>query len=98
GRLGLVWLEAEGGAWSRFDRGTRRATTFGSETIVERPSGLEQFLTVDRHVGVRTWRWKLATPLAPQVIGRGVVRFVDPQTHRVSSLTIRPVQILAANG
>src|SRR5437763_6437333 len=85
------------GAWSTHDRGRTRETPFGSETIVARPHGIEQYLTVERHLGVRTWRWQLDTRLRPQVV-RDLVRFVDPKTHRVSGLTIQPVQVLDADG
>ena len=96
--VALASTSGKAGPWTSHDRGRTRTTPFGSETVVERQRGLEQYLTVDRHVGPHTWQWKLETGLTAQVVGDGIVRFVDPRTHRVSSLTIRPVQLLAADG
>jgi hypothetical protein len=46
-------------AWERYDAGVERKTPFGRETIVVTPEKTEQFLTVERRQGPKTWRWRL---------------------------------------
>src|SRR4051794_8365905 len=52
---------AGGGAWQTHARGASRPTPFGRETILVSGSKTEQFLTVTRHQGRKTWEWKLDT-------------------------------------
>ena len=94
--VALASASGGGSTWSTHDRGRTRETAFGSETIVQTRHGIEQYLTVERHLGPRIWSWRLETALRPQVVGK-LVRFVDPKTHRVSSLTIEPARVLAAD-
>ena len=95
-----VGLAATGvrGDWTRYAAGAVRATPFGSETLVFRgEDGLEEFLTVDRRQGKRTWSWQLdADDLEPRSRVDGSVEF-----HRrggTASLRIAPVAILDAQG
>ncbi|HYM64599.1 MAG TPA: hypothetical protein VES61_07960, partial [Gaiellaceae bacterium] len=83
--------------WTAFDNGVSRRTPFGHETITVQPDKTELYLTVVRHQGVRTWRWRLgAAGLRPRLEANGGVRFVGLRGQ--SSITIRPVAILDATG
>ena len=84
--------------WTRYEGGAVRTTPFGSETVLFRGErGLEQFLTVERRQGERTWRWQLQTGnLEPRLRVDGAVEF-----HRgrgTAALRIAPVAILDADG
>ena len=96
---GTIELAGAGPAtpWSRFTRGVRRRTTFGSETIAVGPDRTEEFLTVARHQGTRTWRWKVRTStFGVRASGSGAVSLSVPGTAPV--LEIAPVRILDAAG
>ena len=86
------------GDWTRYEGGAVRATPFGSETVLFRGErGLEQFLTVERRQGERTWRWQLQTGnLEPRLRVDGAVEFRRGQD--TAALRIAPVAILDANG
>jgi hypothetical protein len=90
-----VTAEAVGGAeWRRHVHEVTRATGFGAETIVVDGGKAEEFLTVSERQGNRTWRWPLATRLAPRLTDGGTVSFLDRGTPRVTGLSIAPVRIL----
>ena len=73
------------------------ATEFGSESILFGINRAEQFLTVERHQGTRTWIWRLdATHGSPHLDAAGGVRFSD--AGRLSGYHILPVQILDREG
>ena len=95
--VSLSGLDTGRADWARFTRGASRRTYFGRETIVVAPQKTEQFLTVDRHQGKRTWRWRLGSPgITPRVGDDGAVSFV--RGHALAPVHIAPVQILDAEG
>jgi hypothetical protein len=108
GSVSLASKEAGEGQWRGFANGTTRPTSFGAETIVVEPRKTEQYLTVTRHQGLRTWTWKLATTLEPRLAADGGVDFVIDggwhQAHkhfhgpRLAQYRIAPVAILDAQG
>src|SRR5581483_3239289 len=86
------------GTWKAHQHGARRSTRFGHETIVVTQDAVEQFLTVDRRVGARTWRWHFGdSHLTPRVGDDGAVAFIDNHVL-LTSTTIAPVRILDADG
>ncbi|MGE5690197.1 MAG: OmpL47-type beta-barrel domain-containing protein [Pseudomonadota bacterium] len=95
---GLSRAEGGAGSWTRFERGTVRATAFGHEAIVLRGErGIEQFLTVERRQGRRTWRWRLTgSTLEPRSRLDGSIELVAGT--RSSGLQVDPVAILDARG
>ena len=94
-----VASEDVGGAkWRRHVHGATRETTFGTETIVVNGRKTEEFLTVMKRQGEKTWRWKLASRLYPRLGSDGGVTFLDPTRHRVTSITVDPVRILDGEG
>jgi hypothetical protein len=95
--VSLSGLDTGRAGWARFARGASRRTPFGRETIVIAPQKTEQYLTIDRHQGKRTWRWRLVSPgIAPRVGDDGAVSFV--RGHGLAPVHIAPVQILDAEG
>ena len=50
---------ARSSRWARYSHGVARTTSFGRETVVVTPEKTEQFMTVDRRQGAKTWRWRL---------------------------------------
>ena len=85
------------GDWRRFHGGASRATEFGRESILFGINRAEQFLTVERHQGTRTWTWRLdANHGSPHLDAAGGVRFSD--AGRLSGYHILPVQILDRDG
>ena len=50
---------AGSGSWQRHASGVTRSTSFGSESILFGINRAEQFLTVERRQGTRTWSWQL---------------------------------------
>ncbi|HEY6962876.1 MAG TPA: invasin domain 3-containing protein, partial [Gaiellaceae bacterium] len=85
------------GAWQRYANGVRRTTSFGHESVVVTPQKAEQFLTVTRAQGTRTWRWKLASHgLTPRIGDDGAVGFLDG--HVLSHVSIAPPKILDGAG
>jgi hypothetical protein len=96
--LSIVSTDANGGDWHHHTAGVQRSTSFGNEEVVANKTGVEQFLTVGRHVGKHTWSWLMSTNLGePDVRDSGVVAFVH--NHLVAQhLVIAPPQILDASG
>ncbi|HVD10944.1 MAG TPA: hypothetical protein VNB88_09915, partial [Gaiellaceae bacterium] len=83
--------------WTPFENGASRRTPFGHETITIQPDKTELSLTVVRHQGVRTWRWRLdAAGLQPRLEANGGVRFVGLRGQ--SAISVHPVAILDASG
>ena len=82
--------------WERFDRGVSRSTPLGQETITVDGKRTEHFLTVDRHVGARDWRWRLDTRLRARIGDDGSIGFLDGPA--VTSLHIPPPAIFDADG
>ncbi|NUT55882.1 MAG: hypothetical protein HOQ03_07865, partial [Thermoleophilia bacterium] len=87
---------ARGAEWTRSEHGVTRRTPFGSRTLVLDGTTAEEFLTVERRQGTRTWRWQLDTSLDPKSRVDGRVALVDRRTG--GTFEIAPVQILDAGG
>ncbi|MFL5926242.1 MAG: hypothetical protein ACJ77E_04840, partial [Gaiellaceae bacterium] len=88
-RVGAVTLAAAGTRhpWSRFTNGVARSAAFGRETITVKPRRTEEFLTVSRHHGAKTWAWNLRTlALRPTRDGAGGFLLGTPKT--VSALRL----------
>ncbi|HUP31987.1 MAG TPA: hypothetical protein VM184_03065, partial [Gaiellaceae bacterium] len=86
------------GEWTRHADGAVRDTSYGSETIVFRGErGLEQFLTVERRQGQRTWSWQLDTvDLEPRLKVDGSIEF--RRGGGTAGLQISPAAILDTAG
>ncbi len=77
--FGLAAQGVSGARWQTYANGVGRATPFGRETVTVGRSKIEQFLTVGKHVGTRTWRWQftgLPSDLTPRVGDDGYVAFL----------------------
>ena len=96
--VSVVSEDVGGDQWRRHVHGVTRDTSFGTETIVVNGRETEEFLTVTKRQGVKTWRWKLATRLHPRLGRDGSVTFLDPTRHRVTTIGIDPVRILDGEG
>ncbi len=95
--LGSAGADAATGRWARYSHGVARNTSFGRETVVVTPEKTEQFLTVDRRQGPRTWRWNLASPgLTPRLGDDGAVAFLGDS--KLAGMYIEPVAILDERG
>ena len=88
--VSVVSEDVGGDQWRRHVHGVTRDTSFGTETIVVNGRETEEFLTVTKRQGVKTWRWKLATRLHPRLGRDGSVTFLDPTRHRVTHDRHRP--------
>ncbi|HTZ05343.1 MAG TPA: hypothetical protein VMB53_06270, partial [Gaiellaceae bacterium] len=99
GRVRLTQTQRGAKGWRRFENGTSRARPFGHEAIVlgGAVDGGEQYLVVDRHLGTRTWRWRLDTgKLTPTLRPDGSVLVSPP--HVVAGFRIAPLAIYDAHG
>jgi large repetitive protein len=97
GRVSLGGTVRSGQHWTRYENGVQRRTPFGRETVVVTPAKAEQFLTVDRRQGMRTWRWRLdAGRSIPRVGNDGAVAFLAD--HQLSPMSVDPVEILSEDG
>ncbi|MGH3060334.1 MAG: Ig-like domain-containing protein, partial [Gaiellaceae bacterium] len=96
--VSVVGEDVGGAEWRHHVHGVTRATEFGAETIIVDGSRTEEFFTVTKRQGERTWRWKLATRLVPRLGRDGSVSFLDPTRRRVSGLVVDPVRILDEDG
>jgi parallel beta-helix repeat protein len=86
-----------GDTWSRFVNGVSRETSFGHETITVRPDRTEEFLTVSRRQGAKTWRWRLqAGALRPRFGVDGSISFTGDRAP--APLKIAPARILDEHG
>src|SRR5207248_2260110 len=98
---GAVSLDLAGTASAEtkaYANGVSRTTAFGNETVTVTPQRTEQFLTVDRRQGPRTWAWTLrASHLMPAVEPDGSVRFTDRRGD-MADLHVLPVAILDRSG
>ena len=78
--------------------GVTRATSFGHESILFGINRAEQFLTVDRRQGTRTWSWQLdATHGDPRLVPDGGVSFTRARAA-LPGFRILPVAILDRRG
>jgi hypothetical protein len=68
-------LELQGsnvGPWVRHATGAIRHTSFGSEVVRFGLPASEEYLVVDRHVGTKTYSWKLGGGVRPTLEGRSI--------------------------
>ncbi|MGD0713591.1 MAG: hypothetical protein ABSB24_05335, partial [Gaiellaceae bacterium] len=95
--VSLTSSDSAGGTWQQHRGGAVRSTPFGSEVVVATHGQAEQFLTVGKHYGTRTWTWRLSSNLGyPRVGDDGYVAFI--KSHVLSQkLFVKPVQIFDAN-
>src|SRR4051794_19573291 len=97
GRVSLAATARGSKAWTTFENGVERPTAFGRETVVVTPKKAEQFLTVERRQGTRTWSWRLgAGRKIPRVGDDGAVAFLAD--HELSAMHVEPVEILDGSG
>jgi Bacterial Ig-like domain (group 1) len=95
--VSLAARNVGGQGWKRFARGVSRSTPFGRETVLVERTKAEEFLSVDRHYGARTWRWRLqASGLTPTLRRDGSVGFLTGGAF--SGLSIPAVAVLDARG
>ncbi|HZQ04091.1 MAG TPA: Ig-like domain-containing protein, partial [Gaiellaceae bacterium] len=83
--------------WQRFENGAARRTAFGSVAITVDPLKTEELLTVDRHLGPRTWRWRLGDETL-ELHARADGSVDVPARGRVPGFEILPVEILDRAG
>src|SRR5918996_2691911 len=106
--VSLTLENRDEGAWERFAHGASRPTAYGRETITVEPRTTEQFLTVERRQGPKTWRWQLGTRLEPTLAADGGIDFIagpardDGHAHRhgpeLAEFRIAPVAIFDVHG
>jgi hypothetical protein len=96
GSVRLSSTDRPAGSWLGHARGAERSTGFGNEAIVVDRSakgvGGEQYLTVGRRYGERTWTWNLASTFGrPRVGDDGYVAFIHGH-HVTQSMFVKPVR------
>ena len=97
GSIALQPIGLERGVgWTRTANGVTRTTSFGRRTLLLDGTKAEEFLTVERRQGDRTWSWKLGTKLDPHLRVDGRVELIDRKTN--GTFEIAPVKILDADG
>ena len=95
--VSLSSADAGHGAWTSYAGGAVRPTRYGQELVTVGGSGAEQFLQVDRHQGVHTWRWRLGTSLRASLTRDGMVAFRDAD-GKDTGLRVEPVALLDTHG
>ena len=70
-RLGLRLEGAGSASWRSHDGGLTRSTPFGTQTVLLGVPSSEEFLTVRRHTGQKTWRWRIATGAGQRLVRAG---------------------------
>jgi Bacterial Ig domain/Bacterial Ig-like domain/Bacterial Ig-like domain (group 3) len=95
--IALASRNTVGDPWQRHGSGVTRATSFGRESILFGINRAEQFLTVDRRQGTRTWSWRLdASKGSPRLDPDGGVSFTS--AGALAGFHILPVAILDGRG
>jgi len=95
-RLSLTSLDAGSSPWRTYEGGSSRTTAFGTETVTLSGVSAEEFLTVAKHQGSRTWKWRLGTTLKPH-LRDGTVFFTD-RAGKTVLLRVGQPAILDAHG
>ncbi len=95
--ISLASLDAGSATWRRYSNGVTRRTNFGSEVITITPAGGEEFLTVQKPQGLKTWRWRLGTKLKPKLRVDGTVELFDA-AGLSTGVRVSPVAILDRSG
>jgi hypothetical protein len=83
--------------WRHFANGVTRPTPFGAETVTVGPGQAEQFLTVLRKQGTRTWEWNLGTNLKPRFLPNGMIE-LRRAGSAAPDFQVLPVSILDESG
>ena len=97
GRVSIASAAPSSSRWARYAHGAARPTSFGRETVVVTPEKTEQFLTVERRQGRKTWQWQLASAgQTPRVGDDGAIAFLE--RHRLAPMRVEPVAILDERG
>ncbi|MDQ1703278.1 MAG: trimeric autotransporter adhesin, partial [Frankiaceae bacterium] len=95
--VALTAAGAGSAGWTSHRFGVDRPTPFGRESIVVAAPRTEEYLTVTRHVGSRTWQWQLASGLSrPQLEPDGSISFV--RAGRQAGVRVLPPLVFAADG
>ena len=95
--ISLAAADRGTGDWRRFVNGVSRPAAFGAETITVERRKTEQYLTVERRQGDRTWKWELgASGLEPSSTAEGSVVFREG--GGLADLRILPVAIFDRAG
>ena len=95
--IALTSRSAGHGDWRRYGSGVTRTTSYGRESVLFGINRAEQFLTVNRHLGTRTWSWQLdATHGTPHLGADGGVSFT--RAGHLAGFHILPVAILDSAG
>ncbi|MDQ5822066.1 MAG: hypothetical protein M3540_11555, partial [Actinomycetota bacterium] len=95
--LSLSAVGAGKAPWRSFEHGASRPTPFGEETVTIGAERTEEFLTVNRRMGARTWRWRLGTTtLKPELRADGSIEF--SADGRLAGLRIAPAAIFDLAG
>jgi uncharacterized repeat protein (TIGR02059 family) len=95
--ISLASVDAGSAKWRRYSKGVTRRTNFGSEAITMTPAGGEEFLTVEKSQGLKTWRWRLGTKLKPKLRVDGTVELFDA-AGLSTGVRVSPVAILDRSG
>src|SRR3954471_15408576 len=97
GKLTLATRGSGRDQWRHFTHGATRTTPFGSETVTVGPGQAEQYLTVAKRHGTRTWEWNLGTNLNPEPRSNGSVDLFE-SSRSTPEFQILPVRILDREG
>ena len=98
GRVSIASAAPSSSRWARYAHGAARPTSFGRETVVVTPEKTEQFLTVERRQGPKTWQWQLGSAgKIPRVGDDGAIAFLEGQ-HKLAAMHVEPVAILDERG
>ncbi len=79
-------------------RGAVSTSPMGPVSVAARHGAAEVLQTVERHLGLRVWRWRLDTRSQPRVSSDGSVGFFDPRTHLLDGVVVSPVRVLDPKG
>ncbi len=98
GRVSIASAAPSSSRWARYAHGAARPTSFGRETVVVTPEKTEQFLTVERRQGRKTWQWQLGSAgKTPRVGDDGAIAFLGGD-HKLAPMHVEPVAILDERG
>ena len=98
GRVSIASAAPSSSRWARYAHGAARPTSFGRETVVVTPEKTEQFLTVERRQGPKTWQWQLGSAgKIPRVGDDGAIAFLGGH-HKLAPMHVEPVAILDERG
>ncbi len=97
-RLTLAVAGAGGGSWNGFRHGVSRQTPFGLQTVTTFPGTTEEFLTVSKRQGAKTWHWGLGLSRELKLTTSHDGRVFAGTSAEPQRFQILPVKILDAKG